>query len=236
MRLGRNVTRVLGIDDERPIRKLLERGLKGYGYEVTTATGGAAVVAFAVQQSPDIAILGVNCDSGSDGLRVCEEIRQWSNIPIIVIADRDDKRTKIAMLDAGADDYLAKPFDLEELEARIRAVLRRSLTTETSNAQAEIHIKDLMINQLKRQVTLKGEVIHLTPREYELLRILASHPGKVLTYQLLLDSVWRDKHVTSEHNVRVYVNTLRKKLRENLDHAPSYIFTELGIGYRFADY
>lgn len=230
-----NEVKVLGVDDELPIRKLLERGLKAYDYRVITAGDGQTALNLARQTVPDVVILDVNLGSQPDGVEVCRELRQWTKTPIIILSVREDKKTKLVALNAGADDYVTKPFDMEELEARIRAVLRRSMIAESTNANAEIHIKDLIINLIKHRVTLKGEDIHLTPKEYDLLSVLAINPGKVLTYPMLRDAVWHEQQINSDQVVRVFVNTLRKKLGEDITAAPQYIFTEPGIGYRFAD-
>jgi two-component system KDP operon response regulator KdpE len=229
-----NPIKILAIDDEPQIRKLLQRGLKGYGYEVIVAADGQEALTLAVRQFPDVIVLDIHLQSQPDGVKVCQDLREWSKIPIIVLSVREDKKTKVAALNAGADDYLTKPFDMEELEARIRAVLRRSTAVEAGNPMSEICIHDLSLDLVKRRVMLKGEEIHLTPKEYELLRLLATHPGKVLTYRFLLDAVWPGP-ADADHNVRVYINTLRKKLQENIADTPRYIFTEAGVGYRFAD-
>jgi two-component system, OmpR family, KDP operon response regulator KdpE len=227
--------KILAVDDEPQIRKLLQRGLNGYGYEVIIAADGQEALTLAAQQSPDVVVLDIQLQSRPDGVEVCHDLREWSATPIIILSVREDKKTKIAALNAGADDYLTKPFDMEELEARIRAILRRSIAIEADNPMSEIHIHDLSIDLVKRRVMLKGEEIHLTPKEYELLRLLAIHPGRVLTNRFLLDAIWNGAHPESEHYIRVFINTLRRKLQENISDSAHYIFTEPGVGYRFTD-
>jgi two-component system KDP operon response regulator KdpE len=229
--------KVLVVDDEPAIRKLLERGLSGYGYEITTTDNGREAFDIAVRQTPEIILLDINLETRPDGLEVCRQLREWSKIPIIMLTVRDEKQMKLTALNAGADDYITKPFDMEELEARIRAVLRRSAYEGANSSTGEIHIHDLAIDLINRRVTLMDEEVHLTPREYALLKVLATNAGKVITFKTLLQEVWGHiNSVNPEHNVRVYVNTLRKKLKDDPSTVirPRFIFNEPGIGYRFA--
>jgi two-component system KDP operon response regulator KdpE len=233
-----NSTAILVVDDEPQIRKLLRTGLSSYGYELQLAASAEEGLALLARQPPDILILDINLGAGSDGLEVCRQLREWSRTPVIMLTVNDDKRTRLAALNAGADDYITKPFDMEELEARIRAVLRRSVLEKSNTASSEVRSRDLVIDLIKRRITLKGEEIHLTPTEYKLLCALATHPGKVLTFNALLEEIkGTTDGAKTEHYVRVYINTLRKKLRDdsaNTTH-PSYIYNEPGVGYRFAD-
>jgi two-component system, OmpR family, KDP operon response regulator KdpE len=230
-----NQPKILGIDDDVQIQRLLRKGLEGYGYKVSTSGNGSEGLMLAAQQAPDLVILDINLGSHPDGIEVCRDLRQWSKIPIIVLSVRDDKNIKLSALNAGADDYVVKPFDMDELDARIKAVLRRSVVSEATNANAEIHTGELTIDLAKRRVMVGQAEVHLTPKEYELLRLLATQPGKVLTYTTLLTAVWGEKHIGEQHYIRVFMNTLRKKLREDLINGPRYILTEPGIGYRFVD-
>ncbi len=151
---------------------------------------------------------------------------------------RDEKPIRLAALNVGADDYITKPFDMEELEARMRAVLRRSAAAEMTTPNGEIHIHDLTVDLVNRRVMLHSDEVHLTPKEYDLLRLLSTNPGKVLTFGMLLSEVWGQSADTkSDHNVRVHINTLRKKLEDDFSatRKPRFIFNEPGIGYRFAD-
>lgn len=231
-------TKVLVVDDEPAIRKLLERGLSSYGYEVTAVNNGTDALSTAARQNPHMILLDVSLQSQPDGLAVCRQLREWNKTPIIMLTVRDEKPIRLAALNAGADDYITKPFDMDELEARIRAVLRRSAMEEAQSPGGEIRIHDLVIDLVNRRVILGEEYVHLTPKEYELLRLLATHAGRVLTFRTLLEEVWGEiDSPNPEHNVRVYINTIRKKLKDDpaSTHRPRYIYNEPGIGYRFAD-
>jgi two-component system KDP operon response regulator KdpE len=229
---------VLVVDDEPAIRKLLERGLTSYGYKVITTSTGQEALDIAARQSPTIILLDINLESSPDGVEVCKQLREWSKTPIIMLTVRDEKQMKLAALNAGADDYVTKPFDMEELEARIRAVLRRSAYEGAKSSSGVIHVHDLTIDLVNRRVALGGEEVHLTPKEYDLLKLLATNPGKVLTIGMLLHEVWGPfDSAKPEHNLRVYINTLRKKIKDDPTTTikPRFIFNEPGIGYRFAD-
>lgn len=226
--------KILGVDDEPRIRKLLQIGLKGYGYEVLTVSNGQEALTFVAQQAPDLIILDINPGAEPDGIAVCRSLREWSKTPIIALSIRTDKQVKLAAFESGADDFVTKPFDMDELDARIQAVLRRSAIQEADTPSGEIHAPGLVINLLKRRVSLNGEEVHLTPTEYELLRLLATHPGQVMTNRMLLTELRKGQKAEHDHLLRVYVNTLRKKLNEAVS-APRYIFTEPGVGYRFVD-
>ncbi len=226
--------KILGVDDEPRIRKLLQIGLKGYGYQVITAANAQEALTLTAQEAPDVIVLDINLGSELDGIEVCRRLREWSKTPVIALSVRTDKHVKLAAFEAGADDYITKPFDMDELDARINAVLRRSAIQEADTPSAEIRVHDLVINLLKRRVTLGEEEIHLTPTEYELLRLLAIHPGQVITNRMLLNELRKGQKVEYDHLLRVFVNTLRKKLND-APSAPRFIFTEQGIGYRFAE-
>ncbi len=231
-------TAILVVDDEPQIRKLLHTGLSSFGYDLLLAANGQEALTMVARQQPDIIVLDINLGSEPDGLTVCRQLRPWSATPIIILTVNDDKRIRLAALNAGADDYITKPFDMEELEARIRAVLRRSVAEKSDVSDAIIHIHDLTIDRVKRRVTLKGDDVHLTPTEYKLLTALASHPGRVLTFTALLDEIDKTtESPKSEHLVRVYINTLRKKLHDDSASTthPLYIYNEPSVGYRFAD-
>jgi two-component system KDP operon response regulator KdpE len=227
--------KILAVDDEPQIRRLLKTGLTGYGFQVVTAANGQEALTFAAQQAPDVIILDITLGSPPDGLEVCRQLREWSNTPIIMLSIRSDEKTKVAALDAGADDYLDKPFGMEELRARIQAILRRGAAEPASVPVAEIHVGDLRIDLSNRRVTVEGEEVHLTPTEYDLLRLLAVHPGKVMTHRMLLSEVWGPEYDQMDHYVRVFVNQIRKKLRENPARNVRYIINEPGVGYRFVD-
>jgi two-component system, OmpR family, KDP operon response regulator KdpE len=227
--------KILAVDEDSKSRTLLKRGLESYGYQVMTTDNGQEALMLAAQRTPHVILLELNLDAALSGLDVCRHLREWTTVPIIVVSMHHEKHTKIAALDAGADDYLTKPFDIDELEARIRAVLRRNTIEETRLPNTEVHVHDLTINLVKRRVTLKGQDIHLTPKEYDLLRLLVANAGKVMTYNILLQAVWGSKQVNADHYIRVYINTIRTKLSDSLTNGVRYIITEPGIGYRFVD-
>ncbi len=227
--------KVLVVDDEPQIRRLLDAGLKGYGYQVITAANGQDALTAVAQQAPNIVILDIALGAPPDGLEVCRTLREWSKVPIIMLSVRGEEKTKVAALNAGADDYLTKPFGMEELKARIQAVLRRTSMEPTSTPSAEIRVGDLLIDLSNRRVLVEGEEVHLTPKEYDLLRLLATNPGKVMTHRTLLSKVWGSEYGDMDHYVRVFINQIRKKLRENPARNIRYILNEPGVGYRFVD-
>jgi two-component system KDP operon response regulator KdpE len=225
--------KILVVDDEPQIRKQLKVGLGGYGYEVLTASNGEEALIYAAQQQPDMIILDISLGAEPNGIEVCRRLREWSKIPVIVLSVRNEEKTKVAALNAGADDYLTKPFGMEELQARIQAVLRRVVSEPGTNPKSEIRVGDLTINLVNRQVYVDGEEVHLTPKEYDLLRLLATHPGKVMTHRAILNDVWGAEYSEMDHYVRVFVNQIRKKLHENPARNIRYILNEPGVGYRF---
>src|SRR5258708_1777857 len=227
--------KILVVDDEPQIRKLLRTGLEGYGYEVIAeAEGNAALIAVA-QKNPDVVILDIALGSPPDGLEVCHDLRTWNKVPIIMLSVRGEEKQKVAALNMGADDYLTKPFGMEELNARIQAILRRSTSAGGSTPMAEIRAKGLVIDLVNRRVTLDSETIHFTPKEYDLLCVLATNPGKVITHGTLLYHIWGTDHEGMDHYVRVFINQIRKKLKENPARGVQYILSEPGVGYRFID-
>lgn len=228
--------KILVVDDESQICRLLKTGLTGYGFEVITATSGSEALLLTAQKKPDMIILDINLGRSPDGLEVCAQIREWSNVPIIMLSIRGDEKIKVAALDAGADDYLVKPFGMEELRARIQAILRRATNEPAHATAAEIRVGELMIDLVSRRVTVEGEEVHLTPKEYDLLRLLATHSGKVMTHKMLLNQVWGPDYAQMDNYVRQFVNQLRKKLRENPARNIRYIINEPGVGYRFVNF
>ncbi len=226
---------VLVVDDEPQIRKLLQTGLTGYGYQVMTAANGQEALTAVAQRQPNVIILDIALGSEPDGLAVCQRLREWSQIPIIMLSVRDSESTKVAALDAGADDYLTKPFGMEELRARIQAVLRRTAVEQGGKGTAVVHVGSLTIDLANRCVTRHNQEIHFTPIEYDILRLLVTHPGQIITHQTLLSQVWGADYRDMTHYTRIYVNQIRKKLGENPATNERYIITEPGIGYRFID-
>lgn len=227
--------KILVVDDEPQIRRQLKIGLEGYGFEVLTVSNGEDALTQAAQYSPDLIVLDISLGAGIDGIEACRRLREWSKIPIIMLSVHDEDRTKVEALNSGADDYLTKPFSMAELEARIQAVRRRIAVEPASNSQAEIRVGDLYINLVNRIVKVAGEEIHLTPTEYALLRLLATHPGKVITHRAILIEVWGSEYGEMSHYVRVFVNQLRRKLGENPSRDVRYILNEPGVGYRFVN-
>jgi two-component system KDP operon response regulator KdpE len=227
--------KILVVDDEPQIRRQLKVGLNGYGYDVLTANNGEDALIMAAQQQPDLLILDISLGSAPDGIEVCRRLREWSSTPVIMLSIRDEERTKVTALNAGADDYLTKPFGMEELNARIQAIRRRVAAEQGAAPNAEIRVGGLYINLANRIVEVEGDEVHLTPKEYELLRLLATHPGKVMTHRALLNAVWGAEYGEMDHYVRVFVNSIRKKLRENPARNIRYILNEPGVGYRFID-
>jgi two-component system, OmpR family, KDP operon response regulator KdpE len=199
-------------------------------FRVTTSTTGEEGIALAAAQPPDVIILDLSLPD-MDGIQVCQEIREWSHVPIIVLSVRDSEKDKVAALDRGADDYLIKPFGIEELLARIRVALRHSEQT-IGNKQSLIKAGPLVIDLARHIVTLNMEEIRLTVTEFNLLAYLASHADKVLTHQAILAHVWGLDDFDHVEYLRVYIGQLRKKIETNPDE-PEYLITEPGIGYRF---
>lgn len=225
--------KILVVDDEPQIRKQLKIGLGGFGFEVITAANGTEALILAAQQSPAVMILDIALGSRPDGIEVCRDLRQWSEIPIIMLSVHNEERTIVTALNAGADDYLTKPFGMEELHARIVAILRRTAVETGTVARPEISVHAVRIDLANRVVYVEGEEVHLTPTEFELLRLMATHPGKVMTHRAILNAIWGPEYGEMDHYVRVYVNQLRKKLRENPVRNIRYILNEPGVGYRF---
>lgn len=222
-------TRVLLIEDERPVRKLLSMALAGDEYEVLeTATGQEGLEA-AARQSPDIIILDLGLPD-IDGLEVIQRLRAWSSTPLIVLSARNKEQDKVAALDAGADDYLSKPFSVPELEARMRAARRHAARTAAPQ-DAIFSVGELHINFITREVILSGNRVKLTRTEYRIMEILAKHAGKALTHrQLLLEAVGQEAS-DDVHYLRVYIHQLRQKLEVDPANC-QYILTENGVGYR----
>jgi two-component system KDP operon response regulator KdpE len=219
--------RILVVDDEIQIRRLLQTGLTGYGYTVETAADGVEAVEKAVAWRPDVIVLDLELPK-LNGLDVCRSIRSWSSVPIIVLSVREAERDKITALDLGADDYLTKPFGLGELLARIRVALRHAAGTDAP----ALTFDDLRLDLARRQVFLGDQEIHLTPTEYDLLKLLATHAGKVLTHTQILREVWGTAYERDTQTLRVFVAQLRRKLNDDPAN-PRFILTEPGVGYRF---
>ena len=221
--------RVLVVDDEPQILRALGTTLRGAGYTVDTAPTAQAALAAAAAQPPDAVILDLVLPDGS-GTDVCRELRTWTDAPVIVLSAVGEEREKIAALDAGADDYVTKPFSVDELLARLRAVLRRLAPEEGP----VLEIGDLQIDVPNRLVTRGAERVKLTPHEFDLLRVLAQNRGKLLTHRMLLREVWGPAYGDEAHYLHVYVSHLRAKI-EHDPSRPQILLTEPGAGYRIVD-
>ncbi len=222
--------RVLIVDDEHAILRFLRASLAAHGYGVFEAATGEEALQAIPTVRPDVVILDLGLPD-IDGVEVTKRLREWSATPVIVLSVRNDEGEKIRALDAGADDYLTKPFGVGELLARLRAALRHR-TPESPNAT--LAVGDLVIDVARRIVTVGGEPIQLTPTEYDLLRVLATHAGKVLTHRHLLREVWGAAYESETHLLRVNISNLRRKI-EPEPAQPQYIVNEPGVGYRLRE-
>jgi two-component system KDP operon response regulator KdpE len=221
--------RVLIVDDEAPLRRALSTSLRARGYDVSGVTGGEQAVVSVADKTTDLVLLDLGLGD-MEGLDVLKRIRSMSELPVIVLTARDTQADKVALLDAGADDYVTKPFDTEELLARIRAALRRK---PEAVVVPTVIIRDGVIIDLgRRLVTVNGERVPLTPTELALLEVMASHSGRLLTHDFLLRQVWGPGYGRESNYLRTYVGQLRKKLRDDAA-SPRFIVTEPGIGYRW---
>jgi two-component system KDP operon response regulator KdpE len=223
------VTLVLVVDDEPQIRRALRTSLEAHGYQVATVGTGEEGVVGVAEQGPDLVLLDLGLPD-LDGTDVLRRIRGFSDVPVIVVSVREDQSDKVAALDAGADDYVTKPFGMEELLARGRAAMRRKQPEEP--AVPVQRFGGLEVDLGRRLVSRDGEPIHLTPTEYGLLEALVTNPGKLLTHQWLLRKVWGQGYGTETTYLRTYVRALRKKLGDDAQ-APDLIVTEPGVGYRW---
>jgi two-component system KDP operon response regulator KdpE len=220
--------RVLVVDDEPQILRALQTTLKGAGYEVDTATSAEEALTTAALRPPEAVILDLVLPDRS-GVEVCRELRGWSAVPILILSAVGEEGQKVAALDAGADDYVTKPFGVEELLARLRAALRRAQPSR----EPVIAVGELSIDLEKHAVSRAGEPIRLTPHEFALLRFLAENEGKLLTHRMILKEVWGPAYQVESHYLHVYVSQLRRKIEPDPTR-PRYILTEPGAGYRFA--
>jgi two-component system KDP operon response regulator KdpE len=219
---------VLVVDDEPQIRRLLTVTLEANGYRVICAERGQEGLVLAAQHQPALVILDLGLPDLS-GQEVLRRLREWSSTPILILSVMDDEKGKVAALDAGADDYVAKPFNTEELLARLRVALRHSAKTEEA---AVFHARNLVVDLASRRVTVGGKEVKLSATEYNLLRLLVRHAGRVLTHRHILREVWGPGHEADTHYLRVYIAHLRDKIEADPEH-PQFIVTELGVGYRF---
>lgn len=221
--------KILVIDDEIEIRRLLKVGLTAYGYDFEEAASGQEGIYQAAIVRPDIVILDMGLPD-LDGLSVVKQIREWSQVPIIILSVRGQDDDKVNALDLGADDYLTKPFSMSELLARVRVALRHQ-----GNLKDEpvIHIGEVCIDLSRRQVKVAGTAVHLTPTEYDIIKILASNAGKVVTHRQILNSIWGNNGQEFSQYLRIYISQIRKKIEKD-PNQPQLILTEPGVGYRVA--
>lgn len=221
--------RILVIDDEYQITRVLKRSLGAHRYDVRTAADGESGLDLFRDFHPDLVITDLSMPE-MDGIEVCRAIRKSSEIPIIVLSVRGEERVKVEALDAGADDYITKPFGMNELLARVRASLRRS--PEESTASEVLEVGDFVLDNTRRMVIVGGTEVHLTPKEFELLAYLLEHHDRVITHRTLLSKVWGGEYTEQTEYLRVFIGNLRKKI-EPTPSKPRYILTEPWVGYRF---
>ncbi len=222
--------KVLVIDDEPQITRVLRHSLSAHRYDVRTAADGVSGLETFRDWNPDLVITDLQMPE-MDGIELCREIRKSSTVPIIVLSVRGEERTKVKALDAGADDYVTKPFGIDELLARVRAALRR--TRDGADAPAAMTEGDFTIDPATRQVTVSGQQVHLTPKEFDLLAFLFRNRGRVVTHRAILAAVWGGEHTEQPEYLRVFVGQLRKKIEPEASQ-PRYILTEPWVGYRFS--
>lgn len=226
-----DVARILVVDDEAQLTRVLRTGLKSRGYDVRTAPDGMTALETFNEWQPDLVITDLAMPR-MDGLELCRQLREVSQVPIIVLSAKGEEKTKIDALDLGADDFITKPFGIDELFARVRAALRRApfaLPTQTTRV---LEVGVFRADLESRQVTVDGHEVHLTPKEFDLLTYFMTNPGKVITHRTLLKAVWGGNYVDQNEYLRVFVGQLRKKV-EPEGSKPRYILTEPWVGYRF---
>jgi two-component system KDP operon response regulator KdpE len=222
------VTRILVVDDEPQILRALATNLKARGYTVDLAPSGEAALALAARKHPDLVVLDLGLP-GIDGVEVIEGLRGWTSVPIVVLSVRETESAKVAALDAGADDYVTKPFGMDELLARLRAALRRSAPGEE---EAVVEVADFAVDLTAKRVTTSDGEVRLTPTEWHIVEMLVRNPGKLVTQRQLLQAVWGPQYEKETNYLRVYLAQIRKKLEPD-PARPKYFLTEAGMGYRF---
>ena len=223
--------KVLVADDEPNIRMFIRANLEARGYQIYLAQDGVEAVEMAERFLPDIIVLDVNMPR-MDGIEACHRIREWANMPIIILSVRGDEKDKVRALDEGADDYVTKPFGIEELLARIRVALRRATPAAPAAATPVFTAGDLEVDLSRRLVKRRGQVVKLTQTEYDLLAYLVSNYGKAFTYRELLHNVWGTEYGEEREYVRVFIGQLRRKIEDDPSN-PRFIVTEPRLGYRF---
>jgi two-component system KDP operon response regulator KdpE len=223
---------VLVIEDEAQMRRFIRASLSAHGYTVSEAMTGGEAIALATSRNPDVILMDLGLPD-TDGVDLTRRVREWSRTPIIVISARGRETDKVEALDAGADDYLTKPFGVEELLARIRVALRHALGAVRAD-ESLLEFGSLRIDLARREVKVEGRDVHLTPTEYRLLTLLARNAGRVLTHRQIIREVWGPSYAGQTHHVRVHMAELRKKIEAD-PARPRLILTEPGVGYRLRD-
>jgi two-component system KDP operon response regulator KdpE len=223
---------VLVIEDEPQMRRFIRASLSSHGYQVCEAASGAEALSLATSRNPEVILMDLGLPD-IDGIDLTRRLREWSRVPVIVISARGREADKVSALDAGADDYLTKPFGVDELLARIRVALRHARATQPHD-ETPREFGALHIDLARREVRVAGDVIHLTPTEYKMLALLARNAGRVLTHRQIIREVWGPSYAGQNHHVRVHMAELRKKI-ETDPARPSLILTEPGVGYRLSD-
>lgn len=222
--------RILLVDDETQITRVLKRSLTAHRYDVRTAADGDSALDLFSDWSPDLVITDLSMPEMS-GIELCRELRKKSQVPIIILSVRGEEKSKVEALDAGADDYVTKPFGIDELLARVRATLRR-VPDGKEKIETKIEVGDFLVNLETHQILVKNKELHLTPKEFELLAYLVKNHGKVITHRTLLGAIWGGNFTEQTEYLRVFLGNLRKKIEPNLAK-PQYILTEPWVGYRF---
>jgi two-component system, OmpR family, KDP operon response regulator KdpE len=225
-----NHRRILVVDDETQITRVLRTSLSSHAYDVRVANDGETALEIMKDWTPDLVITDLSMPN-MDGLELTRRLRTTTKVPIVILSVRGEERSKVQALDAGADDYVTKPFGMEELLARVRAALRRS-QSDTGAESSRIDLGDFVIDLAAHKVSVRGREVHLTPKEFDLLVYLARHAGKVITHRVLLGAIWGGQSTEQVEYLRVFVGQLRKKL-EPQSASPRYIVTEPWVGYRF---
>lgn len=225
---------VLVVEDDKPIRNFITASLSAQGYKHVETDKGIEAIALCLSRIPDLIILDLGLPD-IDGIEVISKIREFTNVPIIIVSARENERQKVEALDKGADDYLTKPFGIGELLARIRVALRHFQNDKIKNKEIKsFKVKDLYIDYDKRRVTINQEEIHLTPIEYKILVLLSKYSGKVLTHNFIIHEIWASNIGNETQSLRVFMASLRRKIEKD-PAQPEYIYTEVGVGYRLID-
>lgn len=224
---------VLVVEDEAPLRKFIRASLTSHGHRIIEADRASEVTMMVTSHNPELILMDLGLPDG-DGLDLTKQLREWTQVPIIVISARGREDDKVAALDAGADDYLTKPFGVNELLARMRVALRHVRGSATLSTTQVLDFGDLSLDLARREVKLAGVEVHLTPIEYKLLTLFAQNPGKVLTHRHILTEVWGPAYASQTHNVRVHMAELRRKVEPDPSR-PKLIVTEPGVGYRLRE-